>query len=250
MNWKFWEQKPRENKKATWWDGAGGMVVAVGVALMIRWALLEAYVIPSGSMLPSLLINDHIFVNKMVYGVRVPFSKQWMFRFGEPQRGEIIVFRWPEDESIFFIKRVVGVPGDQLEYRNGELFINGEKIPRTEKNDPEVDAIIEESPNEPLASDVQHYIESLKGVEHSVLLRKDGMHTDGGPVTIPEGSLYVMGDNRNNSRDSRFFGFVPIDNLLGRASFVWLSCQQSLPVINMFCNPLTIRWKRFFHSVH
>src|SRR5262245_37649269 len=102
-----------ENLKGSWLEGLGSLVLAIVVALAIRWALIEAYTIPSGSMIPSLLIHDHIFVNKLVYGLRVPFSQDWVVRFGEPQRGEVIVFRYPEDPSQFFIKRVVGVPGDK-----------------------------------------------------------------------------------------------------------------------------------------
>src|SRR4051812_43647805 len=117
------------DKRGTWTSGVGSLSVAILVALAIRWLLIEAYVIPSGSMLPSLLIQDHIFVNKLIYGVRVPFSKQWVTRFRLPEKGEIIVFRYPEDESTFFIKRVIGVPGDKISWDGLQLTINGQKVP-------------------------------------------------------------------------------------------------------------------------
>jgi signal peptidase I len=107
-----------------WTDGWGSLGIAVLVALSIRWAFVEAYVIPSGSMLPSLLIHDHIFVNKLTYGIRVPFSENWMFKFSEPKRGEVVVFKYPKDMSTFFIKRVVGEAGDKIYYENGTLYVN------------------------------------------------------------------------------------------------------------------------------
>ena len=95
-----------------WTDGAGSFFLAIGIALFIRWAFMEAYVIPSASMLPTLLIHDHIFVNKLVYGLRVPFSEKWLAHLSEPKRGEVIVFKFPHDKSTFYIKRIIGVPGD------------------------------------------------------------------------------------------------------------------------------------------
>ena len=111
------------NKKY-WTEGAGSYAVAILIALTIRWAFLEAYVIPSGSMLPSLLIHDHIFVNKMVYGLRYPFTEKWVYKASEPKRGEVIVFKYPENKKIFYVKRVVGIPGDKVFYENDKLYIN------------------------------------------------------------------------------------------------------------------------------
>jgi signal peptidase I len=114
--------------KKFWTEGYGSFAVAILIALSIRWALMEAYVIPSASMLPSLLIHDHIFVNKLVYGVRVPFSEDWLVKFRLPTRGEVIVFKYPLDKSTFFIKRVIGVPGDHVTYDSGKLTINDQLI--------------------------------------------------------------------------------------------------------------------------
>src|ERR1700691_1825717 len=119
----------RYDKRGTRTSGAGYLFLAILVALAIRWALIEAYVIPSGSMLPTLLIQDHIFVNKLIYGIRVPFSKEWLLKFRLPEKGEVIVFKYPEDESIFFIKRVIGTPGDKISWDGQQLTINGEKVP-------------------------------------------------------------------------------------------------------------------------
>ncbi len=239
-----------KSKKGTWTEGFGSLVLAVGVALFIRWALIEAYVIPSGSMLPTLLIRDHIFVNKFVYGIRVPFKKIWLKKFKEPERGEIIVFKWPKDESIFYIKRVIGVPGDKILYEDGVLTINDKKIetvpppsqtPLNWVRDFELSGGKEE---------YEYFQENLGAYPHSTLLRKGWPHMSIGPITVPEGNLLVMGDNRDNSSDSRYWGFVPEENIIGRAMFVWLSCDETLPVLTFLCNPLELRWKRFFHVVH
>jgi signal peptidase I len=240
--------------KKFWTEGWGSLAVAVAIALFIRWLLLEAYVIPSGSMLPSLLIHDHIFVNKLVYGVRVPFSEQWLVKFAEPKRGEVIVFKYPEDKSVFFIKRIVGVPGDKVFYENGTLYINDKPIPKElPKTSDDFDWLRDEDFQDegPGAKEnYVHWTEVEDGHAHSVLLRRgENFNSTFGPVLIPPDQFFAMGDNRNHSRDSRFWGNVPRENILGRASFVWLSCEDTLPNVPFLCNPLTVRWLRFFHVV-
>jgi signal peptidase I len=246
------------NKKF-WTEGLGSFAVAIGIALTIRWAFMEAYVIPSSSMLPSLLIHDHIFVNKFVYGLRVPTTEKWMVSFSEPQRGEVIVFKYPENMDMFYIKRVVGVPGDKIYYENGNLYINDELVKNerpegVQKSD--FDWLRDEDfPGEGqgATSFYDHYQEKLGERSFSVLLRKGKGNSYYGPEVVPPGHYFVMGDNRDNSNDSRFWptqSFVPRENLVGRAMFVWLSCEETLPVVSFLCNPLTLRWKRFFHSVH
>jgi signal peptidase I len=246
----FWKKKEKPQGKKKFSEGIGSFALAIGIALTIRWALMEAYVIPSGSMLPSLLIRDHIFVNKIVYGMRVPFAKTWLVKFNPVKRGEVIVFRYPENESVFFIKRVVGLPGDELAYEDGTLYVNGKKIERQTPDSQDDLNWVRDFEIPGGKSNYIYYQEEVGDHKFRAFLRKGGLHTEFGPLKVPQGSLFVMGDNRDNSNDSRFWGVVPIENILGRAMFVWLSCEETLPVVSFLCNPLEVRWKRFFHSIH
>ena len=338
-----------------WIEGPGSFILAIGFALIIRWALLEAYVIPSGSMIPTLLINDHIFVNKISYGLRVPFSEDWMVRWGRPQRGEVVVFRFPGNKDLFYVKRIIGIPGDSVLLENGNLYVNNVAVERTIPQALQSDWDLVRDSDFP--GDVSvggkslyvHWQELLDDHSYSVTVRKAAdSRMNFGPVIIPEGHYFVLGDNRDNSEDSRawkadaqlaegvvtfwrekagppidipagtkittansqahFFTtqsvrieglsveapvkaielgaignqpagmlkviedeslaqrvnvsnsvataggvdkrFVPLDSIMGRASFVLLSCEQTLPVVSILCNPLTIRWSRFFHKVN
>ena len=244
------------NKKF-WTEGSGSFLLAVFVALFIRWAFMEAYVIPSGSMLPSLLIHDHIFVNKFVYGIRFPWTETWAVSFFEPQRGEVIVFKYPENKKIFFIKRVVGIPGDRIFYENGNLYVNNElvekKVPRSLKDD--VNWLRDKDfGHERSKDDYIHWEETLGKHTYSTLLLKGSSSSLAyGPYHVPEDHYFVMGDNRDNSQDGRLWSsehrFVPHRYLIGRAMFVWLSCEETLSFISFLCDPRKIRWGRFFHSV-
>lgn len=241
--------------KHFWTEGHGSLALAVLVALFIRWGFFEAYVIPSGSMLPSLLIHDHIFVNKFVYGLRVPFSESWLVKFSEPKRGDVVVFKYPLDMNTFFIKRVVGEPGDKIFYENGTLYINDkpmDKKPPVSTSD--FDWLRDEDFFRDGAVDKKdqfiQFTEDLQGKEHSVLIRRGEAYDTFGPVVVPPDHLFMMGDNRDRSHDSRFWGFLPKKNILGKASIVWLSCEDTLPVVTFLCNPATIRFKRFFHLVN
>jgi signal peptidase I len=238
-----------------WVEGWGSVALAILAALTIRWALFEAYVIPSESMLPNLLVNDHIFVNKYVYGLRIPFSEQWFVKFKEPKKGEVVVFKYPLDMNTFFIKRVVAEPGDKVYYEKGTLFINDREVERfipthsdalqwLREKDFRYD-MVQESMDQ-----YHHFVEKVDPYEYSILVRKSDFLESFGPVTVPDGYLFVMGDNRNRSSDSRAWGFLPKENILGRASIVWLSCEETVSFLPFLCNPLTLRWSRFFHSIH
>ena len=165
--------------KIFWTEGWGSLAIAVFIALFIRWAFIEAYVIPSGSMLPTLLIHDHIFVNKLTYGVRVPFSEKWLVKFNEPHRGDVVVFKYPQDMSTFFIKRIVGEPGDKIFYENGTLYINDKpmekEVPSTLAK--ELDWLRDEDFQRDgkytdSKSNYTHFEENLEGRRHSVLIEK------------------------------------------------------------------------------
>ena len=181
--------------KSTTREYVEALVFALLIALFIRTFVVQAFKIPSGSMLPTLQIGDHILVNKLAYGVRVPFLEEQLARFGTPKPGDVIVFVYPVDPSKDFIKRVVGVPGDVIEIRNKRVFVNG--VPR---DDPHA-----------YFADGQ---DDARG----------GMPRDNfGPVTVPRDHVFVMGDNRDRSYDSRFWGFVSFDEIRGKAILIYWS---------------------------
>lgn len=244
-----------ENKKAKTGDSFVSFLGAILAILAFRWLLFEPFVIPSGSMIPTLLIHDHILVNKLAYGVRWPFSKSWIVEFDGPKRGDIVVFK-AVNEDYFMIKRVVGLPGDKIELaEDGKLVINGEPIPRNELQvsaDPSSQApyyAVNETDLEGSFEFFNFYEEKLGDASHRLMHFRGNSKIWTEPFQVPEGHYFAMGDNRDNSKDSRFWGPLPKENLMGRALFVWLSCEKTLPVVSFLCNPLELRWKRFFHGL-
>jgi len=246
--------------KAKMGEGMGSFFLAVLAILAFRWMLFEPYVIPSGSMIPTLLIHDHILVNKFAFGVRVPFTKKWLFKAGDPKRGDIVVFRSVEDEVYFMIKRVVGLPGDKVEVDpEGYVMVNGEKLeakPLVVSADPS-----SHKPYYPVKtsdldaegadySKFDFFEEKIGDVAHRSMLIKGAPRFFDHPFVVPEGQFFVMGDNRDNSKDSRYWEGLPRDNLLGKAMFVWLSCEETIPKLPFLCNPMTLRWGRFFNGLH
>jgi signal peptidase I len=190
------------------------------IVFLLRSFLVEPFRIPSGSMLPTLLIGDFILVNKYTYGIRLPVVNAKVMDVGEPKRGDVMVFRFPGDPSVNYIKRVVGVPGDHIEYRNKELYINGQP---ERQSDPRPVQFYGEGDGA-----ATRYTEDLDGVKHGILLT-DSPDTPF-DVVVPPGQFFVMGDNRDHSNDSRYWGFVPDKNIVGRAFLIWFSWDEERPV--------------------
>lgn len=190
------------------------------VVLVLRSFLVEPFRIPSGSMMPTLLAGDFILVNKFSYGIRLPLVGTKVVDIGEPRRGDVVVFRFPKDPATDYIKRIVGLPGDRIRYQDKMVYINGEKA-------------------------VQEYIgiyagvgaalgmsgaslreEQLGEVRHQILIQNN-RHIAEGEFIVPEGHYFVMGDNRDNSNDSRFWGTVPEENLVGKAFMIWMNWDSA-----------------------
>ena len=253
-------KKSKEDAKpAKVGNSFASFVGAILAILAFRWLLFEPFVIPSGSMIPTLLIHDHILVSKSAYGVRIPFTKTWLLDFGGPKRGDVVVFKSLEG-SYFMIKRVIGLPGDKIEMReDGQVLVNGQ--PFELKPLPVTDDLASQAPYyEANEGDLQGPVSNFDFFEekagnhiHRILLTKDMPRMGyryaafGNGFTVPPDEYFAMGDNRDNSRDSRYWGPLPKDYLMGKALFIWLSCEETLPYIPFICNPLTLRWKRFFH---
>lgn len=246
--------KTKRDLRGTWGQALGSLAGAILMILAIRWAFFEPYVIPSGSMIPTLLIHDHILVNKLSYGIRIPFSSKWILQFAPPKRGDVVVFRSVEDESIFLIKRVVGLPGDEIRLNDqGQLEINGQVVPRHVLTDEQAKAALAEWPSEAREESLGRYEiseESLDGRGHLIFRERAAEIRAQGPYKVPNHSIFMMGDNRDNSSDSRVWGPLPIERILGHASFIWLSCEETLPEASQLCNPQTIRWPRMIKGIH
>ncbi|MDH4059882.1 MAG: signal peptidase I [Aquincola sp.] len=215
-----------------WWlDWTAGLFPVILVVFLLRSFLYEPFKIPSGSMLPTLESGDLILVNKFGYGIRLPVIDRKIIATGEPARGDVVVFRYPPDPRIDYIKRVVGLPGDEVAWLNKTLTINGKPVET---------AALPDYYDEDSQRYTQQLRENLGGIEHRILLRSDrpgfvsGAETyprreacrysaEGVVCKVPAGHYFVMGDNRDNSIDSRYWGFVPDRNLKGRAFFVWMN---------------------------
>lgn len=188
------------------------------IVLLFRSFLFEPFKIPSGSMIPTLLIGDFIVVNKFSYGLRLPVLNTRFVEFGDPRRGDVVVFRYPVDESVNFIKRVIGLPGDSVTYRNKQFFINGEAIEQISS----APLLSSEVKCSTPRSDALRVREDLGRMRHDILLHESIPGRDGQWV-VPEGSYFMVGDNRDRSNDSRSWGFVPEENLVGKAVGIWLN---------------------------
>ncbi|WP_421849578.1 signal peptidase I [Marinomonas sp.] len=188
--------------------------IIIAVIFGLRSFVVEPFQIPSGSMLPTLKIGDFILVNKFDYGLRLPVLNTTIIPTTEPKRGDVVVFKYPLDPSLNYIKRLVGLPGDQVSYHNKVLTVNGQQVSK------EFLAKLPISLN-PDQEPVDLFSENLGGVQHDIY-NSYRFTPHEGEWTVPAGHYFVMGDNRDNSADSRFWGFVPDENMKGRAFYVWL----------------------------
>jgi signal peptidase I len=237
------------------------VVYAVLIALLVRTVAYEPFNIPSGSMVPTLLIGDYLFVSKFSYGYSrysLPFGlplfsgRIYLPFSNTPQRGDVVVFKLPTDTSTDYIKRVVGLPGDHIQMRHGELYINDQLVPRR----PADDYVYQEGPSTIV---FHRYIESLpRGpgkppLEHPIIKIGNNGPLDNTPVyDVPPGHYFGMGDNRDNSQDSRVLsavGYIPAENLVGRAQFLFFSTDGSAYWWEIWNWPFTIRYRRLFNGI-
>ena len=188
------------------------------VVFLLRGFLVEPFRIPSGSMIPSLYIGDFILVNKFSYGIRMPVFNTKMVAIGDPKRGDVVVFRYPRDPSIDYIKRVIGLPGDHIAYYNKVLYLNGKPVKRNF-------VTVYEGPGE--ENRANQYVEDLEGIKHEVLLipGRPGLDAE---YIVPDGHYFMMGDNRDNSNDSRYWGVVPDKYLVGKAFMIWMNWDNGI----------------------
>ena len=228
------KKRTREAKQPWWVEYSVSFFPVILVVFVLRSFLVEPFKIPSGSMIPTLLIGDFILVNKFTYGIRLPVANVKIVEMGSPKRGDVMVFRYPADPSLDYIKRVVGLPGDRVEYRDKELRINGVPVPRRPLGDYESRERLQYFPR---------YLESFDGAGHEIIVEKEApgfisrsmdfshsgncdYNSGGLACTVPAGHYFMMGDNRDNSSDSRVWGFVPDANIVGKAFFIWLNLNE------------------------
>ena len=212
---RFYLQKREEKKDmnrglATIIDYSRSFFPVLLFVLVIRSFIFEPFRIPSGSMMPTLLQGDYIFVKKYSYGLRLPVLETKILETGEPERGDVVVFRLPEEPSVNYIKRVIGLPGDTVEYSNHRLTVNGQPVPLTADPDP------------PAGDVAPRFIEDLGDREHAILIAHPGNTIRDGVYEVPEGHYFMLGDNRDTSRDSRFLGYIPETHLVGEAVRIWM----------------------------
>lgn len=231
----LWARKrARETKEPVLVEYSKAFFPVIFIVLVLRSFVAEPFRIPSGSMMPTLLVGDFILVNKFAYGLRLPVLNTKILDLGEPQRGDVVVFRYPEDPSVDYIKRVVGVPGDRVAYRDKILYINGEAMVQT----PIGSYVGVGSGVSSSGADLRD--ESLGGVMHRILVRPGASGVEG-ELRVPPGHYFMMGDNRDNSKDSRYFGPVPEGNLVGKAFMIWMNWDSAAGGVD---------WDRIGQSIH
>lgn len=225
----FWVSAPRRREKDR--EAAGNEPVVVEYAkaffpvilivFVLRSFLVEPFHIPSGSMMPGLVAGDFILVKKYEYGIRLPVINKKIIDLGAPARGDVVVFRFPDDPSVNYIKRAIGLPGDRVVYSNKTLYINGKRIEQYGA----IPEMMRGGDN--LPTQMRRLTEKLDGGEYSIYIDPNSGQEQTLEFNVPENSYFVMGDNRDHSNDSRYWDFVPDENLVGKAFFIWLSWNET-----------------------
>lgn len=228
---KFRKLRAKDSKEPLWVEWGASFFPVILIVFVLRSFLFEPFKIPSGSMIPTLLVGDFILVNKFTYGIRLPVINKKIIDVNSPQRGDVMVFRYPEDPSLDYIKRVVGLPGDTVAYQNKKLTINGVAAPTRKVSDYlHLERLYYSEQFQEKLGDVEH--NTLNDADAPAFIpdaarfphRENCTYNAAGVICkVPDGHYFMMGDNRDNSRDSRAWGFVPEENIVGKAFFIWLN---------------------------
>jgi signal peptidase I len=195
------------------------LVIAFILAAIIRSFIIQPFKIPSGSMEDTLLVGDQLMAAKFIYGIRLPFANGFLLRYNDPEPGDIIVFKYPKEPSKDFIKRCIAVGGQTIEVRDKNVYVDGE---------------------------CQDLPEHAKFIVQNILPKQLGPRDNHGPLVVPEGHMFMMGDNRDNSNDSRFWGYVPYENIKGKAVIIWWSWNKEVPLYDLIHR---VRWGRIFSII-
>ncbi|MBB6220812.1 signal peptidase I [Rhizobium leguminosarum] len=241
-----------EAKPNALWENIKVIIQALILAMVIRTVLFQPFTIPSGSMMPTLLVGDYIFVNKFAYGYSkysLPFSPDILSGrlFGaDPKRGDIVVFRFPPNPEIDYIKRCIGLPGDHIQVTDGVLYVNGKPVPKVADGTFTSDYKLDPGADVPVFRETLDNGKTYDTLDQSPVSRGDNTRE----FIVPEGHYFMMGDNRDNSLDSRFdVGFVPAENLVGRASVIFFSLGNDTSFREIWKWPTNMRWDRLFKVV-
>ncbi|PDT11501.1 MULTISPECIES: signal peptidase I [unclassified Rhizobium] len=241
-----------QTKPNALWENIKVIIQALILAMVIRTVLFQPFTIPSGSMMPTLLVGDYIFVNKFAYGYSkysLPFSPNIFsgrLLGSDPKRGDIVVFRFPPNPDIDYIKRCIGLPGDRIQVTDGVLYVNGKPVPKVADGSFTSDYKLDPGEDVPVFRETLDNGKTYDTLDQSPVSRGDNTRE----FIVPEGHYFMMGDNRDNSLDSRFdVGFVPAENLVGRASVIFFSLGNDTSFREIWKWPTNMRWDRLFKVV-